>query len=253
MKIDLNCDMGESFGLHVQGNDEEMMKYITSANIACGFHSGDPHVMRETVALAKKYDVGIGAHPGLPDLVGFGRRRMDCTASEMKDFVTYQMGALREFARANNVSIQHCKPHGAMYMQAMEDREVARAILEAIEEIDKETIVFAVNNSAMLDEAVKMGIPVAKEGYADREHTADGSLVLTRKSGNLDDFDKMAERVVRLVKEKKVITHDGEDASLEVETICIHGDNPDAPKLAKSVVSALERAGVEVVPVKQLI
>lgn len=253
MKIDLNCDMGESFGLHVQGNDEEMMKYITSANIACGFHSGDPHVMRETVGLAKKYGVGIGAHPGLPDLVGFGRRRMECTASEMKDFVTYQMGALREFARANDVGIQHCKPHGAMYMQAMEDHEVARAILEAIEEIDKETIVFAVNNSAMLDEAVKMGIPVAKEGYADREHTADGSLVLTRKSGNLDDFDKMAERVVRLVKEKKVITHDGEDASLEVETICIHGDNPDAPKLAKSVVSALESAGVEIVPVKQLI
>ncbi|MCD2137364.1 LamB/YcsF family protein [Salinicoccus halitifaciens] len=253
MKIDLNCDMGESFGLHVQGNDEEMMKYITSANIACGFHSGDPHVMRETVALAKKYGVGIGAHPGLPDLVGFGRRRMDCTASEMKDFVTYQMGALREFSRANGVSIQHCKPHGAMYMQAMEDHEVARAILEAIEEIDKNTIVFAVNNSAMLDEAVKMGIPVAKEGYADREHTADGSLVLTRKSRNLDDFDKMAERVVRLVKEKKVITHDGEDASLEVETICIHGDNPDAPKLAKSVVSALENAGVEIVPVKQLI
>lgn len=253
MKIDINCDMGESFGLHVQGNDEEMMKYITSANIACGFHSGDPHVMRETVALAKKYGVGIGAHPGLPDLVGFGRRKMDCTASEMKDLITYQMGALREFARANDVNIQHCKPHGAMYMQAMEDREVARAILEAIEEIDKNTIVFAVNNSVMLEEAEKMGIPVAKEGYADREHTADGSLVLTRKSGDIDDHEAMAQRVVRMVKEKKVITHDDQDASIDVETICIHGDNPGAPALAKSVVAALEKAEIAVVPVKQLI
>ena len=253
MKIDINCDMGESFGLHVQGNDEEMMKYISSANIACGFHSGDPHVMRETVQLAKKYDVGIGAHPCLPDLVGFGRRKMDCTASEMKDFITYQMGALREFARANDVDIKHCKPHGAFYMQAMEDREVARAILEAINDIDKNTIVFAVNNSVILDEANKMGIPVAKEGYADREHTADGSLVMPRKSGAAEDYESMADRVVRMVKDKKVITHDNQDVDIDVQTICIHGDTPGAPELAKSIVSALKTADIEVAPVSEFI
>ena len=253
MKIDLNCDMGESFGLHVQGNDEEMMKYISSANIASGFHSGDPHVMRKTVEMAKKYDVGIGAHPGLPDLVGFGRRKMDCTPSEMKDFITYQMGALREFARAENVHIEHCKPHGAFYMQAMEDREVARAILEAINDIDKNTIVFAVNNSVMLDEANKMGIPVAREGYADREHTKDGSLVMTRTSEAAEDYEAMAQRVVRMVREKKVITHDKQDADIDVQTICIHGDTPTAPQLAKSIVSALKAAEIDIKPVREII
>lgn len=253
MKIDLNCDMGESFGLYVQGNDEGMMPYITSANIACGFHGGDPHVMRETVQLAKDYGVGIGAHPGFPDLVGFGRRKMDCTPAEMKDFVTYQTGALREFAKAADVAIQHCKPHGALYMQAMEDEQIARAILEAIHDIGKDTIVFAVNQSAMLHEANKMGIPVAKEGYADREHTKDGSLVLTRKSAAIDDYETMAQRVVRMVKDKKVITFDGEDASIEVETVCIHGDTPGAPKLAKAIVEASKAAGIEVTPVKEII
>lgn len=253
MKIDLNCDMGESFGLYVQGNDEEMMQYITSANIACGFHGGDPHVMRETIQLAKNNGVGIGAHPGLPDLVGFGRRKMDCTPAEMKDFVTYQTGALREFARAVGVDIQHCKPHGALYMQAMEDEQVARAILEAIHDMGKDTIVFAVNQSAMLHEATKMGIPVAKEGYADREHTKDGSLVLTRKSAAIDDYDKMAQRVVRMVKDKRVITFDDEDASIEVETVCIHGDTPGAPQLAKAIVEASKAAGIEVTPVRDII
>lgn len=253
MKIDINCDMGESFGLYNQGNDEEMMKHITSANIACGFHAGDPHVMRKTVEFAKEYGVGIGAHPGLPDLLGFGRRRIDCTASEMKDFITYQMGALREYAKVSDVNIQHCKPHGAFYMQAMENKEVARAILEAIHDIDKNTIVFAVNNSAMLEEANKMGIPVAKEGYADREHTADGSLVLTRTGSAIDDYDALADRVVRMVRDKKVITHDNKDAEIEVETICIHGDTPGAPELAKTVVQALKKAEIEVVPVNQLI
>lgn len=253
MKVDLNCDMGESFGLYTQGNDEAMMQYITSANIACGYHAGDPHVMRETVRLAKEHSVAIGAHPGLPDLVGFGRRKMDCTTAEMKDFITYQMGALREFARATGVGIDHCKPHGAFYMQAMENKEVARAILEAIHDVDKNTIVFAVNNSAMLEEAIKMGIPVAKEGYADREHTEDGNLVLTRKGSAIDDYEKMAQRVVRMVKEKKVITFDDKDAAIEVETVCIHGDTPGAVDLAKAIVHALKAENIEIAPVREII
>lgn len=252
-KVDINCDMGESFGLYTQGNDEEMMKYITSANIACGFHAGDPHVMRQTIELAKKYDVGIGVHPGFPDLLGFGRRALACTPAEIKDFITYQMGALREFANAYDVKIQHCKPHGALFMQAMEDKQVARAILEAIQVVDPETIVFAVNNSEMLEEANKMGIPVAKEGYADREHTADGSLILTRQSAPIEDYDKMADRVVRMVKEQKVLTYDGEEAAIEAQTICIHGDTPGAPYLAKAIVDALLKESVEILPIKQIL
>jgi len=252
VKVDINCDMGESFGLYTQGNDEEMLKYITSANIACGFHAGDPHVMRKTVELAKKYNVGIGVHPGFPDLVGFGRRHMNCTPSEIKDYITYQMGALREFANTYDVEIQHCKPHGALFMQAMEDKQISRAILEAVHETNSNTIVFAVNNSEMIEEANKMGVPVAKEVYADREHTEDGSIVLTRTSEAVD-VDKMAERVVRMIKEKQVTTFDGKDASIEAETVCIHGDTPNAPILAKTIVEALENSSVDVVPIKQIL
>lgn len=245
--------MGESFGLFKQGNDEEMFKYISSANIACGYHAGDPHVMRKTIELAKKHNVAVGVHPGLPDLIGFGRRQMNCTPSEIKDYITYQIGALREFANTFDVEIQHCKPHGALFMQAMEDKKIARAILEAVHDTHSEMIVFAVNNSEMLLEANKMGIPVAKEAYADREHTENGSIVLTRTSEAIDNVDKMAERVVRMVKEKKVITYDGKDASIEAETICIHGDTPNAPLLAKAIIDSLAENDINVVPIKQII
>ncbi|GIN97281.1 LamB/YcsF family protein [Siminovitchia terrae] len=252
-KVDLNCDMGESFALYELGNDEEMMKYITSANIACGFHAGDPQVMRRTVELAKEHGVGIGAHPGFPDLLGFGRRYMTCTAQEVKDYITYQTGALREFARAAQVDIQHCKPHGALFMKAMEDRQLARAVLEAIYEVNPETIVFALNHSEVWEEAQKMGIPVALETYSDREHTESGSIVLTRRGPTIQDYDEMAQRVVRMVKEGKVITHDGKEALVKAQTVCIHGDTPGAPELAKTIVSALKANDVEIVPVREVI
>lgn len=253
LRVDLNCDMGESFGLYDQGNDEEMMQYITSANIACGFHAGDPHVMRKTIELAKKYEVGIGVHPGFPDLLGFGRRDLACTPSEVKDYVTYQMGALREFAKAYDVKLQHCKPHGALFMKAMGDKQIARAILEAIHDVQSDMIVFSLNNSVFMEESMKMGIPVAKEAYADREHTKDGSIVLTRKGSVITDYAQMADRVVRMIKEKKVQTHDGKDASIEAETICIHGDTPGAPQLAKAIVEALTNNDIKIVPVKHII
>ncbi|MCO0599570.1 LamB/YcsF family protein [Peribacillus butanolivorans] len=252
-KVDLNCDMGESFGLYELGNDEELMQSITSANIACGFHAGDPHVMRKTVELAKKYDVGIGAHPGFPDLLGFGRRFMTCTPLEIKDYVMYQVGALREFSAAADVKIQHCKPHGALFMKAMEDKTIARAILEAIHAIDPNMVIFALSKSEVMEEAIKMGVPVAKEAYADREHTESGSILLTRKGAQINDYEEMAKRVVRMVKEGRVITHDGKDVSIKAETICIHGDTPGAPTLAKKVVEALKEGGVEIVPIKKII
>jgi 5-oxoprolinase (ATP-hydrolysing) subunit A len=253
IKVDLNCDMGESFGLYQLGNDEEMMQYITSANIACGFHGGDPHVMRKTVELAKKYNVSIGAHPSFPDLLGFGRRYMHCSPSEIKDYVTYQMGALREFATGYGLRIQHCKPHGALYMMAMEDGKLARAILEAIAAVDKNTIVFALNNSAVSEEAEKMGIPVAKEVYADREHTASGSIVLTRRGQEIEDYRSMADRVLRMVKEGKVVAHTGEEVSIEAQTVCIHGDTPGATMLAKMVVQTLQENGIQIISVREVL
>lgn len=252
-KVDLNCDMGESFGLYELGNDEEMMQYITSANIACGFHGGDPHIMRKTVALAKKYGIGIGAHPAFPDLLGFGRRYLTCTPNEIKDYVLYQVGALREFASIEGVEIQHCKPHGALYMRAMEDKDVARAILETMHAIDPDMIIFAMNHSEVLEEAMKMGVPVAKEVYSDREHTETGSIVLTRKGSEIRDYDALAQRALRMVKEGKVITYDGKEVSIKAETICVHGDTPGASTLAKKIVEALQEANVQITPIKEII
>ncbi|WLR51324.1 5-oxoprolinase subunit PxpA [Bacillus tianshenii] len=253
MKIDLNCDMGESFALYEMGNDEEMMKYITSANIACGYHAGDPHTIRKTVALAKEYDVGIGAHPAFPDLMGFGRRYMNATPEEIKDYITYQLGALREFAKLYDTDIQHCKPHGALYMMAMEDEKIARAILEGLYKVDPRMIVFAMNNSAVEAVGKQMGMRIAKEVYSDREHTATGSIVLTRKGSAIADYEQMANRVVRMVKEGKVKAHTGEDADIVAETVCIHGDTPGAPELAKAITDALKKNDIQITSIKEMI
>lgn len=253
MKVDINCDMGESFGLYTIGHDEEMMKYISSANIACGFHGGDPHVMKRTIQLAKEYEVAIGAHPGFPDLMGFGRRYMTCTPEEVKDYVLYQMGALHAFAKAYDLQLQHCKPHGALYMMAMSDEAIARTILEGIASFSESLIVFAFNNSAVVHVGEQMGIPVAKEVYSDREHTKDGSIILTRKGTSIENYEQMAERVVRMIKEGKVITHDGLEASVEAQTVCIHGDTPGATQLVKEIRKALLKAEISVEPAKGIL
>ncbi|WP_078596619.1 LamB/YcsF family protein [Evansella clarkii] len=253
MKVDLNCDMGESFGNYSLGFDEEMMEFISSANIACGYHAGDPHVMRKTVEWAKASGTGIGAHPGFPDLIGFGRRHLKVTPEEVKDYITYQMGALREFAAASGLTIQHCKPHGALYMMAMEDEKLARAFLEAVAEGDDKMIVFALNNSAVVQQGEAMGVPVAKEGYADRQHTKDGSIVLTRKSAMVEDNEMAAERVVRMVKEGKVTTHQDKEASITVDTVCIHGDTPNSLDLAKAITEALKRENISITSVKDVL
>jgi UPF0271 protein len=253
VKVDINCDMGESFGLYEIGQDEEMMKYISSANIACGFHGGDPHIMKKTVALAKKHNVAIGAHPGIPDLIGFGRRYLTCTPEEVKDYVTYQMGALKAFVQSFDLELQHCKPHGALYMMAMSDEKLARAVLEGIASFSEKLMVFALNHSAVIQVGEKMGIPVVKEGYADREHTKDGSIVLTRTGPTIQSYEKMAERAVRMVTEGKVVTPNGEEANLEVQSICIHGDTKGAPQLAKKIRDAFDRANISVEPAKRII
>lgn len=253
MKVDLNCDMGESYGMYTLGNDEEMMKYISSANIACGFHAGDPHAMRKTVELAKEHGVQIGAHPGFPDTLGFGRREMNCTDSEIKDYIVYQIGALREFASIYDISLQHCKPHGALYTMAMEDERMARAILEAIAQINENMIVFALNNSAVLEIGKQMGIKVATEVFADREHTETGAIVPVRKGQKIEDFDALANRVLKMVRDGVVRTPDGVDAKIHAQTICIHGDTPDAPVLAKHITECLATEGIEITSIDRIL
>ncbi|WP_252315767.1 LamB/YcsF family protein [Sinobaca sp. H24] len=253
MKVDVNCDMGESFGMYQLGNDEEMMQYITSANIACGYHAGDPGTMRKTVELAKEHEVHIGAHPAFPDLMGFGRRQLDCTPEEIKDYVSYQLGALQGFTKQYGLPVAHCKPHGAMYMRAMEDEKTARAILEAIASIDENIIVFAMNHSAVADLGEKIGIRVAKETYSDREHTETGSILMTRKGPTIKDYDMMAERVVRMVKEGKVTADTGNDISVTAETVCIHGDTPGAVELAKTIHHLLKKNEINVTPIQEIL
>lgn len=246
MKIDLNCDLGESFGNFKMGNDVEMMKYITSANIACGFHAGDANVMCETVNMAKNAGVAIGAHPGFPDLEGFGRRNMSCTSNEIKNYIRYQVGALREFCSFAGVELQHVKPHGNLYVMAMEDNEMAKAILEVIATLGKNVITFALNDSAISNMAKTMGVPVAIEGYGDREHTYNGHIVQIRKGPDEDRTERLTQRAIRLVKEGKVITNTGKDIDLRVQTLCVHGDTFGAADLMKNIREGLEREGVEI-------
>jgi UPF0271 protein len=206
--------------------------------------------MRRTVQLAKEHGVAIGAHPGFPDSMGFGRRYMTCTPDEMRDYILYQVGALREFASSYQLELQHCKPHGALYMMAMEDEKTARAILEGLASVSGEMIIFALQNSAVELVGRQMGVHVAREVYADREHTKEGSIVLTRRGPSIRDYEAMAERVVRMVKEGIVLTPDGEEAQVHAETVCIHGDTPGAVELIRHIHEAFGIAGITVEPIR---
>ncbi len=249
--IDLNCDMGESYGRWTLGADEAIMPFITSANIACGYHGGDPHVMRKTVGLALKYRVAIGAHPGLPDLMGFGRRAMEVTPQEVKDYICYQTGALREFVRAAGGEIQHVKPHGILYTMAERDEALAQAIGEAA--LESGGLILMTLASGKYDAACrKMGCRVASEGFADRAYNVDGTLVSRKLPGSLiADPQKAAAQAVSMAKEGKVVTLDGVEIDISVQTICCHGDTPGAEKIVRAVREALEKAGVAVKPLRQ--
>lgn len=248
MQVDLNCDMGESFGAWTMGRDEEMMKYISSANVAGGFHAGDPHVMRRTVELAKAHGVAVGIHAGFPDLVGFGRRYLRCTPQEVQDDLIYQLGALREFASFYGLKVQHVKPHGALYMMMADDEDLSRAVIDAIQRVDSSLILYCMEASATYRVANEMGQRVAAEFYADREYANDGKILFTRKVETALDPGQAAERVLRAVREKRVTTAEGEDIPVRVDSICIHGDTPGAPELARVIRRHLMEHGVEIRP-----
>ena len=251
-KIDFNCDMGESFGMYKMGFDEEVIKHITSANIACGFHAGDPMWMRHTVDLAQRHGVAIGAHPSFPDLNGFGRRNMVVSADEAKNDVTYQVGALQAFTA--DKKLQHVKPHGAMYNMAVNDESLAQAICESILEIDPDMILVALAGSRWLDIAEDMGLKVAREIFADRALNADGTLVSRSQPGSvIHDTAEVVERSLRMVTEGKATAITGEQIDVQADSLCLHGDTPGAVEMAASLKRELEAADVEILPLARIL
>lgn len=253
-KVDLNSDIGESFGNYIIGMDEEVLKFITSANIACGWHAGDAMVMDKTVALAKKLNTAIGVHPGFADLMGFGRREMKVTYQETKNYVKYQIGALWAFAKSHGIELQHVKTHGALYNMAAKDKEMAYAIAEAVYEVDKELILVGLANSEMIKAGKDLGLKVANEVFADRAYNPDGSLVSRKLEGSvIHDKDLAIERVIKMVKYNKVTTITGEDISIQADTICVHGDNPSALLFVQEIRRALESENIDLVAMKNFI
>lgn len=249
--IDLNSDVGESFGNYKLGLDEEVIPFISSANVACGYHAGDPAVMRQTVALARRHGVALGAHPGLLDLVGFGRRSMDMTLEEIKDLVTYQIGALQAVAALQGARLQHVKPHGALYNMAVKNPDIWDAVAEVMAGLDDRMILFVLagDRSELESIARRRGIRMAFEFFADRAYNLDGTLVSRKLAGAvLHDNDVVAAKVLKFVREGRVNTINGSDITLKAETICVHGDNPKALSLVKKIRETLNTAGVTVKP-----
>ncbi len=254
IQIDLNSDVGESFGAYKLGLDEEVIPHLTSANIACGFHGGDPAVMRKTVSLAKQYGVEVGAHPGFPDLIGFGRRNMDATLEEIQDYVIYQTGALQAFAISQGLKLQHMKAHGALYNMAVANPKIWEAMAEAICRVDKEMILVALassNNEPLLDMGKRYGIRIAFEAFPDRAYREDGSLVPRREKGAvIEDHEVVAQRALKMALEGKVIAIDGTEIDLWADTLCVHGDNPDAVQMVKKIREELKKSGANVISMK---
>ncbi|WP_258084858.1 LamB/YcsF family protein [Thermococcus thermotolerans] len=254
MKVDLNSDLGESFGRYKLGLDEEVMNYITSVNVATGWHAGDPLVMRKTVRLAREKGVAVGAHPGYPDLLSFGRRYMKLSPEEARNYILYQIGALYAFTSAEGIELQHVKPHGALYNALVNEEELARAVIEGIADFDKKLIFVTLSGSRPAEMAEEMGIKVAHEVFADRAYNPDGTLVPRSKPGAvIHDKEEIAERVVSMVKDGGVRAINGEWIELRVDTICVHGDNPKAVEIAAHIRKVLEEEGVKVAPMREVV
>ena len=249
MRIDLNSDVGESFGAWSMGADAGVIRSITSANIACGYHAGDPGVRRATVRLARDAGVSIGAHPGFHDLAGFGRREIRMAAKDVEDMVLYQIGALAAIASAEGVRIRHVKAHGALYNMAARDRALADAIARAVRSFDEALILFGLPGSELLNAGQAAGLPVASEGFADRAYEPDGTLVPRSVPGSvITDPGDLVRRSLRMVRDGRVAARDGTELTFRVDTLCTHGDTPGAADLTRLLREGLEREGVAVAP-----
>jgi UPF0271 protein len=248
--IDLNSDVGESFGNYTLGLDGEVIPLISSANVACGFHAGDPAVMKQTIKTARQSGVAIGAHPGLPDLIGFGRRQMDVTLEEIQDYVVYQVGALQAFAAAQGIKLQHVKPHGALYNMAVQNNDIWDAVAQAIAAVDPNLILFVLagaNRAHLESIGAKNGVRIAFEFFGDRAYNPDGSLVSRKEPGAvIHDHKAVAEKVLKMVSEGRVVCIDDSEIDMAADTICVHGDNPAALALVKNIRESLEAADVAI-------
>ncbi len=254
IRIDLNCDMGESFGNYKIGMDSEVVGQISSANVACGFHASDPVVMEKTVASCKAAGVAVGAHPGFPDLVGFGRRNLKVSNEELKAMIVYQVGALKAFCHAAGVPLQHVKPHGAMYNMAGKDAAMADAICQGIKEVDSSLILLGLSGSQLIEAAKRAGLPYAREVFADRAYEEDGSLVARSKEGAvITDEGEAIARVISMVKNHTVTAITGKEIELVPDSICLHGDNPKAVLFSRKIREALEAEGAKVCPIREVI
>ena len=244
--------MGESFGAYKLGMDEAVIQHISSANIACAWHAGDPEVMNRTVAMAVENGVGVGAHPGYPDMLGFGRRNMDCTAEELRNYLVYQIGALQAFCAVHGAKLQHVKPHGALYLTAVENEAVARAVAEAIVSVNPDLLYVALagaKGELMTRIGREVGLKVVYEAFPDRAYSPEGTLVSRRQPGAVvKDPQAVSERALQMVEEGNVIAVDGTTIEIEAQTLCVHGDNPKAVDLVRSIRETLEADGVAVTP-----
>ena len=253
-KVDLNSDLGESFGAWKMGRDADVLTFVSSANVACGFHAGDPMVMKQTVKDAIAAGVAIGAHPSYPDLKGFGRRNMTCSPDELYSDTLYQIGALRAFCDAAGVKLQHVKPHGAMYNSAAKKPEEALALAQAVKDAGGGLILMGLAGSEFDKAAEKLGIPYAAEAFADRGYMNDGTLVPRRMEGAfVRDVEVAAQRVIRMVKEGVVEAIDGTVVKLRPQSICLHGDSPSAVEMARTLRQRLVEAGIEILPLCKII
>lgn len=247
--VDLNSDIGESFGAYKMGMDEEIMKYISSANIACGYHAGDPMVMESTIKIAKKLNVAIGSHPGFPDLMGFGRRAMSVTPKEASNYILYQTGALVAFAKIYNLKLQHIKMHGGLYNIACSDEKLATNIVQTILKYDENIILLALSKSIIVDIAKQNGLRVAQEVFADRGYNEDGTLV-NRNLPNafITDEDEAISRVKKMITKGKVMASNGKEVDIKADSICVHGDGKKAILFAKTIKDGLLKDGIEISP-----
>lgn len=246
-RVDLNCDLGESFGRYTLGLDEQVIPLISSANIACGYHASDPLIMEKTVRLAKASGVGIGAHTGFPDLMGFGRRNMNISAAEAKAYTKYQIGALLGFCKAEGVKLQHVKPHGAFYNMAAKDYVLAKAICEGIREIDPSIKLLGLSGSEMIHAAKDTGLAYGQEVFADRAYEEDGTLVNRRKPGAMiTDEQEAIQRVIRMVKNGTVTSITGKEIQIQADSVCVHGDGEKALMFVKKIREALQAEGIRI-------
>jgi UPF0271 protein len=253
-RVDLNSDLGESFGRYTLGMDDRIIPLITSANVACGYHASDPVVMEKTIKMAKEAGIRVGAHPGFPDLMGFGRRNMNVTPAEAKAYTLYQLGALDAFCKAQGVTMQHVKPHGAFYNMAAKDYELSRAICEAIASYDKNLIVMALCGGQLLRAAKDLGLRAASEVFADRGYEEDGTLVDRRKEGAMiTDEDEAIARVIRMVKEGKVTAVTGKDIEIQADSVCVHGDGEKALAFVEKIRQALTQEGIEICSLDKIV